>query len=237
VFSDRVIARVILDRIGPQHVEPVACEVRALDDGADVEPVCSAHDRSISRGPNRFQRPEKRNDNQTRLEPPDNRHRAQCRWGVESSVSATKQSEIDDALDKLDGSGSDSEWAAVEFLRQAAPDHLPSLLLKKYRVARKAGERASCVYHATRYARTNADAVQLGREALKDGAHPVRYRACLLLAYSQDRAVLEELRAALPRTPESSRKDIAAAIDAIESRDHHYFVDRNHSGKVKLNIR
>jgi len=152
-------------------------------------------------------------------------------------VSDTTQSETERALDKLDGSGSDSEWAAVEILRQVAGDQLPSLLLGRFRRARKAEERASCVYHATRYARTSADAVQLGREALNDRAHAVRYRACLLLAYSQEQGVLADLRAALLAAPASSREDITAAIDAIESRNHHYFVDRDHSGKITLNIR
>ena len=152
-------------------------------------------------------------------------------------MSSTELSETERALNKLDGSGSDSEWAAIEVLRRLAGDQLPSLLLQKFRKATKAGERASCVYNAMRYARTIAAAVQLGREALADRAKSVRYRACMLLAYSQDRSVLKDLRVALSKVPAGSREDVAAAIDAIESRNHHYFVDRAHSGKVTLNIR
>lgn len=152
-------------------------------------------------------------------------------------MSDTTQPKIERALDKLDGSGSASEWEAVEFLRQVAGDEFPNLLLNKFRKARRAGERASCVYHATRYARTSDDAVQIGREALNDRAHAVRYRACLLLAYSQDQGVLADLRAALSTAPASSHDDVTAAIDAIESRNHHYFVDRDHSGRIALNVR
>lgn len=151
-------------------------------------------------------------------------------------MSATKQSDIDKALNKLDGSGSDSEWAAVEFLRRAANNEFPDLLLKKYRRSKKSGERASCVFHATRYAKISPEAVLLGLEALNDRAQVVRYRACLLLAYSQDQKVLHELRFTLPKAPANSREHIAASIDAIESRNYHYFVDRDHSGKVTLNI-
>jgi HEAT repeat protein len=148
-----------------------------------------------------------------------------------------KQADIETALRKLDGSGSDAEWAAVEVLRHVAGEQLPELLLKKYRTARKAGERASCVYHSMRYSRTNAVAVQFGREALNDPAQAVRYRACMLLAYSQDEASLEDLRAALSKAPTNSQEDVAAAIDAIVSRNHNYFVDRDHSGKTTMNVR
>jgi HEAT repeat protein len=148
-----------------------------------------------------------------------------------------EQLDIEAALGRLDGSGSDGEWAAAHFLRQTIGEQLPGLLLKKYRSARKAGERASCVYHSMRYARTNADAVQLAREALKDSAQPVRYRACMLLAYAQDEASLDALREALSKAPTNSQEDLAAAIDAIVSRNHNYFVDRDHSGKTTMNIR
>ena len=141
-----------------------------------------------------------------------------------------RQAIIETALNQLDGSGSDAEWAAVELLRRHAGDRLPGLLLTQYRAASKAG-------HATRYARTNAEAVQLGKEALFDRAHGPRYRACLLLAYSLDRTALPGLRKALEMGSASSRDDFRAAIDAVENGNHHYFVDREHSGMVTLNIR
>ena len=140
------------------------------------------------------------------------------------------------ALDTLDGSGSDAEWAAVETLRREAGDRVPSLLLAKYRSGCEAGVRTSCVFHATRYARTNEDAVQLGREALRDRSKVTRYRACLLLAYSLRRDTLEDLRAAQAEAPKESQEDIRAAIDAIENGNSNFFVDRDHSGKVVLTV-
>ena len=139
-------------------------------------------------------------------------------------------------LDGLDGTGSDVEWATVEELRRNAGDQLPTMLLEKYRSSATAAVRASCVFHATRYSRAISDAVALGLEALGDRSKVVRYRACLLLAYSQQTKVLPALRAALARAPVQSKADVLAAIDAIENRNHHYFVDRDHSGKVKLNV-
>lgn len=140
------------------------------------------------------------------------------------------------ALNQLDGSGSDAEWMAIETLRREAGDRLPGLLLKKYRTASKANTRASCVFHATRYAQTSEEAIQLGREGIFDRSKIVRYQACLLLAYSQRSEVVPDLRVALSKAPIQSHEDIYAAIDAIESKNHHYFVDREHSGQVTLNI-
>jgi hypothetical protein len=124
----------------------------------------------------------------------------------------------------------------VEKLRQLSGDRLPTLLLEKYRAGGNADVRAACVFHATRYARTVDDAVQLGLEALFDRSNTVRYRACLLLAYSQVQRALPVLHKAKEKLPVQSRGDVLAAIDAIESGNHHYFVDRDHSGKVTLNV-
>jgi hypothetical protein len=107
-------------------------------------------------------------------------------------------------------------------------------LLEKYKRSGKLGQRASCVYHATKYAKANAAAYQLGLEALRDKSTVVRYRACLLLAVAQRREAIPSLRALV--TSNLSRDDALAAIYALEHRNHHYFVDREHSGKVTLNV-
>jgi hypothetical protein len=58
----------------------------------------------------------------------------------------------------------------------------------------------------------------------------------MLLSVSQQRTVLTDLRSALRTAAGASREDILAAIDAIESQNPNYFVDRDHSGKIQLNI-
>ena len=143
---------------------------------------------------------------------------------------------IQQLLDKLDGRGSDPEWEAVRVLRERVGNGLPQLLLSQFRKSRLAGARASCVYHAMRYARTEPAAVQLGREALLDRSMKVRYRACMLLSFAQKVEVLVDLRKALATATGENQQDVAAAIDAIESGNHHYFADRTHSGMVTLNI-
>ena len=138
-------------------------------------------------------------------------------------------------LGRLDGSGSHSEIGAVKELRKLG-DELPKLLLEKYRSSKNWKVRSSCVYHAIRYARSISEAIQLGIEALSDKSYAVRYRACMLLAYSLNRKALPSLKAVEEKTkhPETA-KDIRAAIDAVENQDSDYFVDRDHpSGSVIL---
>jgi hypothetical protein len=139
-------------------------------------------------------------------------------------------------LDCLDGRGSDDEFRAIQSLHQLAGSRLPELLLARYRSSQLAGPRSSCVYHATKFARSSDDAVQLGLEALQDRSKVVRYRACGLLAFSQRRSLVDGLRAHVGGFPDTSRADLLAAIDALEQGNHHLFVDREHSGKVKWNI-
>ena len=144
--------------------------------------------------------------------------------------------EIEELLDNLDGSGSDSEWSAVDELRRILDKDMPKYLLEKFRSARKWTVRSSCVYHAVRYAKESQEAINLGMEALKDKSKDVRYRACMLLAYSLRSDLLPELYRIASEIPAVSRDDLLAAIDAIENKNHHFFIDRDHSGMMTLNI-
>lgn len=146
------------------------------------------------------------------------------------------KNEISILLSKLDGSGSDAEYKAINELKNLG-DQLPSLLLEKYKQSKKWGERASCLYHSIRYAKTVDDALKLGIVALNDKSKAVRYRACMLLAYSLKKEAfpaLEQAKASM--NSEETLKDINAAIDAIEHQNSNYFVDRSHSGKITLNV-
>ena len=78
-------------------------------------------------------------------------------------------------------------------------------------------------------------AVELGLRALLDRSKYVRFVACRLLAFAQDPKTIEHIEAAraVKGDPDG---DFAAAIDAIRSQNHHYFVDREHSGHIKMGI-
>lgn len=141
--------------------------------------------------------------------------------------------DIDRNLQALDGRGTEAEWQAVRTLA-ALGERFPELLLEKYRKSKKWGERASCVYHATKYSRGNAAAYQLGLEALTDRSKYVRYRACLLLSVAQRMEAVSALKELLADSDSSD--DARAAIDALKHGDQNLFVDRHHSGKIRLNV-
>jgi hypothetical protein len=146
------------------------------------------------------------------------------------------KSKLEFLLEKLNGSGSDEEYQAVNELRKLG-NEFPVYLLRKYRDSKKWKERSSCVHNSTRYAKESPQALELGLEALSDKSKHVRYLACLLLAWSLKKEVLPHLRARLvEETDDETLKDLKAAIDAIENQNSNYFVDRDHSGMVTLRV-
>lgn len=143
---------------------------------------------------------------------------------------------LNDLLDKLDGRGSDQEFNAIRELSKLG-DKLPSILLERYRIAKKWQVRCSCVYHTISYSRDVDDAVQLGIEALSDKSKVVRYRSCMLLAYSLKKEALPALQEIkLKITDTETLDNVNAAIDAIENQNSNFFVDRQHTGKVTLSF-
>jgi hypothetical protein len=144
--------------------------------------------------------------------------------------------ELDNLLENIDGSGSDSEYDAIHKLHKMEIN-LPSILLDKYKHAKKWQVRRSCVYHSIRYARDNCYAVQLGIEAISDKSKAVRFRACMLLAYSLDKKALPVLHETANTFHENETvENILAAIDAIENQNSNYFVDRDHTGSIEWNF-
>ena len=141
--------------------------------------------------------------------------------------------EIEVLLSKLDGSGSDTEFSAVTALQSTGM--LPALLLGKYQRSRAWQERASCVYHAIKFARESQEAFELGVNALRDKSKVVRYRAAMLLAISQRREAIPHLQQ-LQTLGGTSAADAKAALQAIESGNQNLFVDRDGSGMVTLQI-
>ncbi|WP_415878141.1 hypothetical protein [Methylomonas sp. TEB] len=132
---------------------------------------------------------------------------------------------------ELETTKTSEEEAAWEQLRPLGPRVLP-FLLEFYPRMKKWQGRVSLVFHAIPYARDYDDAFQLGIKATKDKATVVRYRACMLLAYSLKNDALPHLQALLNHSDTKTVDDAKAAIDAIERKNHNYFVDRQHSGKM-----
>ena len=88
------------------------------------------------------------------------------------------------------------------------------------------------LYWVCRYARINPAVVNLGRFAINDRSKLVRYRACQILSYALDKESIPMLEALLTHKNEETRKDAAAAIDAIKCQNHHFFSDRAHAGNI-----
>ena len=115
-------------------------------------------------------------------------------------------------------------------LRALGPDVAP-YLLEAYPRAKRWQGRTGLVFHAIRFARESEAAYALGCQALADKSYIVRYRACMVLAYSLRMDAIPALAVLLQHVDSRTREDAARAIDAIQHQNHHYFVDTQHSGR------
>lgn len=134
-----------------------------------------------------------------------------------SQESILNSAEMQKYLDYLDGRSSGNELAAIAKLEESGVN-IPRLLMKRYKISRRWADRASCVNHCMKYAKTDENAYQLGIIALHDKSKMVRRKACILLSAAQRREAIEHLNDLLSN--ESSSEDAAAAINALASFDH-----------------
>jgi hypothetical protein len=58
----------------------------------------------------------------------------------------------------------------------------------------------------------------------------------MLLAYSLRYEAISHLEELLSSREARTIADAHAAIDAIDQQNHHFFIDRNHSGRVFLRV-
>jgi len=136
------------------------------------------------------------------------------------------------ALETTPWSAEDAVWQNLKGLGA----RVVPFLAEAYPKMKKWQGRLSVVYHSMKYVRDHEVAFQLGVLATQDRSTMVRYRACMMLAYSLDERAIEPLQALLQHSDQRTADDAAAAIDAIEHQNHHYFRDRRHTGKIKWNF-
>ena len=144
-------------------------------------------------------------------------------------------SRIRDLVAQLETSKSLDEENAWGKLKPLGPEVLP-YFLSAYPKMKKWHGRVSLVFHSMKFARQYDEAFNLGIMATKDRATLVRYRACMLLAFSLRKEALPHLEVLLSHKDEKTAQDAHAAIDAIKNKNHHYFVDREHTGQKFWNI-
>ena len=139
-------------------------------------------------------------------------------------------------LQQLDGKGSEKERAAIRKLRASLGTSFPDQMLGHYRISRIKSIRASCLLYCFPNARTSNAAKELAMLALRDKSKAVRYRACQLLAYSQDRNLLGGIEQVRNSIDAESRPDLDAVLDAISNQNQHFFKDREHSGRIFMEL-
>jgi hypothetical protein len=110
-------------------------------------------------------------------------------------------------------------------------ESLVPILVQAYPRIRRGSGRASILFWLVRFARTHPAVVSLATSALSDRAYLVREYACSILAYSLRRDVLPQLARLQAHRDPRTQAAAAAAVDAISHNNHHYFVDRTHTGK------
>ena len=119
---------------------------------------------------------------------------------------------VHEYLAYLDGRSPADMHEGIEKLEALGVD-IPDLMMKRYKFSRRWADRASCVHHCMKYAKTNEDAYQVGIIALKDKSKTVRHQACMLLSAAQKPEAIEHLEELL--SDEASRDGAVAAIDAL----------------------
>jgi hypothetical protein len=155
---------------------------------------------------------------------------------VDGSRAAMNDLEIRALVGQLDVSSVDTEQRAWAQLRSLGEQVVP-YLEEAFPTTKQWQGRLSLVFHSIPFARDSEAAVRLGITALGDRSFMVRWRACGLLAYSQRRDALPALRALFTHADARTVEDAKAAVAAIESKNHHLFVDRQRTGRVFWDVR
>ncbi len=123
----------------------------------------------------------------------------------------------------------DAAWVIAESM---GDDQLP-LLAEAFPRIRKCEGRASILRYVGQFSRENDVVFRMGAIAVQDRAYDVRHYGCALLAYSLRAEALPTLAALLRHPDRRTVEDAKAAIDAIKSKNHNFFKDRDHSGHVR----
>lgn len=146
-----------------------------------------------------------------------------------------EESEIREYVAKFDTVNFDEGAKVWTVLKPLGYKVLP-YFIEYYPKMKKWQGRVALIYHSIYFAREHELAFQLGLNALEDRATLVRYRACMLLAYSLRQDAIKPLKKLLKHKDTKTIDDAKAAIDAIKRKNHNYFWDRNHTGQIKMII-
>jgi HEAT repeat protein len=133
-------------------------------------------------------------------------------------------------------SQADSDKGTGGLLREHGLEELVPGFIAAYPKIKNWAGRNSVLFWLIRFARKRPEVVELALTGLRDSAYMVRMQACAILAYALRRDAIPPLEELLSHRNQETRADAAAAIDAIKHKNHHYWVDRDHSGKVRWEV-
>jgi hypothetical protein len=123
----------------------------------------------------------------------------------------------------------DSAWE----IAHSMSDELLVLLAEAFPQIRKSAGRASIMRYVGKFSRENEFVFGMGIVAVQDRSYEVRHYGCALLAYSLRNEALPTLTVLLRHSDHRTVADARAAIDAIKRKNHYFFMDRDHSGKIR----
>jgi hypothetical protein len=132
------------------------------------------------------------------------------------------------AFNTLRRSEIDAAWVVADSMS----GDLLTLLAEAFPRIHKSEGRASIMRYVGRFSRESEVAFRMGTVAVRDRAYAVRHYGCALLAYSLRTDALPVLISLLKHADRRTVEDAKAAIDAIKSKNHNFFKDRDHSGKI-----
>ena len=124
----------------------------------------------------------------------------------------------------------------LDLFQQFGEEPLIPLLVAAFPLVRRASGRAAILFKLLRYSRGYPEVASLAIAALTDRAYLVREHACSMLAYSLRQEALPALRTLSTHTDAETRADASAAVDAITQQNHHYYVDRAHTGTTQWQV-
>ena len=141
---------------------------------------------------------------------------------------------VEDVVPALDrGSNRDLAAGLASLFARYGHDALVVPFIDAFpRIGHAAG-RSAVLFFLIRFAREQSAVVDLATRALTDEAELVRREACAVLAFSLREDVLPALEALASRPDDAAREWAVAAMDAITHRNHHYFLDRAHTGTIR----
>ena len=122
----------------------------------------------------------------------------------------------------------DAAWVVADSMG----DDLLPLLAEAFPRIRNSEGRASVMRYVGRFSRESEVAFRMGKVAVEDRAYTVRHYGCALLAHSLRADALPILSSLLRHADCRTVEDAKAAIDAIKRKNHNFFKDRDHSGKI-----